>query len=161
MQFLLTDRITELQPGRMIRTIKALSLAEEYLADHFPGFPVMPGVLMIEAMVQAGAWLARATTDFAHSTVVLREVRNVVYGNFVVPGSTLETEVSADEWLPDAVKLRGVGRVGGETAVKGRLTLKMGNRSAAGTTSAEDDAELCRRMRRMFALLGGPTAIRA
>ena len=45
--------------------VKNLSLAEEYLSDHFPGFPVMPGVLMLEALTQAGAWLVRELEDFA------------------------------------------------------------------------------------------------
>jgi 3-hydroxyacyl-[acyl-carrier-protein] dehydratase len=158
MQFVLTDRILELQAGKRIRTVKALSLAEEYLADHFPAYPVMPGVMMFEALVQAGAWLARATTGFAHSVIVLREARSVSYGSAVLPGDRLETEVTADEWLPDAVKLRGVGRVNGETAVKGRLTLKMYNMSGNGAASGSTDAELCRRLRQQFALLGGPAA---
>ena len=60
MRFILVDRISELEAGRRIVAHKALSLAEEYLADHFPKFPVLPGVLMLEAMVQASAWLARS-----------------------------------------------------------------------------------------------------
>ena len=73
MRFTLIDRIVDLSPGEKITAVKNLSLAEEYLADHFPGFPVMPGVLMLEAMTQASAWLIRASEDFAHSTVVLQE----------------------------------------------------------------------------------------
>ncbi len=57
MKFLLVDRIESIQPGQRIVTTKALTLAEEYLADHFPAFPVMPGVLMLEALVQSAAWL--------------------------------------------------------------------------------------------------------
>ena len=57
MRFTLVDRILELQAGQEITAVKNLSLAEEYLADHFPLFPVLPGVLMLEAMTQAGAWL--------------------------------------------------------------------------------------------------------
>ena len=64
MRFHLVDRVLELEPGERIVAIKNLSLAEEYLADHFPGFPVMPGVLMLEAMTQAAAWLVRASEDF-------------------------------------------------------------------------------------------------
>lgn len=60
MRFTLVDKVVELEPGRRIVAIKNLSLAEEYLADHFPGFPVMPGVFMLEAMTQASAWLIRA-----------------------------------------------------------------------------------------------------
>ncbi|MAF57059.1 MAG: hypothetical protein CMK03_03890 [Ponticaulis sp.] len=68
MKFHLVDRIESLEPGRRIVTIKALSLAEEYLADHFPAFPVLPGVMMIEALVQSAAWLVRVEQDFARST---------------------------------------------------------------------------------------------
>ena len=59
MRFLLIDRILDLEPGRNLVAVKNLSMAEEYLADHFPGFPVMPGVLMLEALTQAGrGWSA-------------------------------------------------------------------------------------------------------
>ena len=64
MRFVLIDRIIDLQPGQSLVAIKNLSLAEEYLADHFPGFPVMPGVLMLEALTQAGAWLIRDMENF-------------------------------------------------------------------------------------------------
>ena len=55
MHFTFVDRVLQLQPGVSITTVKCLSLAEEYLADHFPRFPVMPGVLMLQAMTEAGA----------------------------------------------------------------------------------------------------------
>src|SRR5690349_1993879 len=61
MRFTLIDRIVELEPGARIKAIKALSMAEEYLGDHFPKFPVLPGVLMLEALTQAGAWLVRSS----------------------------------------------------------------------------------------------------
>jgi 3-hydroxyacyl-[acyl-carrier-protein] dehydratase len=72
MRFTFVDRVLDLEPGVKITTVKALSLAEEYLADHFPRFPVMPGVLMLEAMTHAGAWLVRVSEDFAHSMVLLK-----------------------------------------------------------------------------------------
>src|SRR5688572_22009899 len=89
MRFSLIDRIIELQPGVRIDTVKSLSLAEEYLADHFPSAPVMPGVLMLEALTQSCAWLVRASEDFAHSVVVLKEARSVKYASFVEPGKML------------------------------------------------------------------------
>ena len=55
MRFTLLDRIIDFEPGDRITAVKSLAMAEEYLADHFPNFPVMPGVLMLEAMTQAGA----------------------------------------------------------------------------------------------------------
>src|SRR5438093_1160855 len=95
MKFILIDRILVLEPPNRIVACKALTLAEEYLADHFPTFPVMPGVLMLEAMVQSAAWLVRATQDFAHSMVVLEEAKNINYKSFVSPGRTLEVSVEA------------------------------------------------------------------
>src|SRR5262249_59147461 len=86
MRFNLVDRILEVQPGRLLRAVKNLTLGEEYLADHFPTFPVMPGVLMLQTLVEAGAWLLRLTTDFGHSVIVLRGARNVKYGTVLEPG---------------------------------------------------------------------------
>src|SRR6516164_11489019 len=85
MRFNLVDRILEVEPGKVIRVAKNLTLGEEYLADHFPTFPVMPGVLMLQALVEAGAWLLRVTDDFRHSVIVLREARHVKYGTFMEP----------------------------------------------------------------------------
>src|SRR5258708_10613141 len=89
MRFHLVDRIVEVKPGRSLKAIKNLTLGEEYLADHFPTFPVMPGVLMLQTLVEAGAWLLRLTDDFKHSVIVLREARNVKYGTFMEPGRRL------------------------------------------------------------------------
>ena len=89
MRFYLTDRVLELKNGKRIVAVKNLSLAEEYLQDHFPSYPVLPGVLMFEAMIQAAAWLQRVTTDFAQSMVVLQEARNVKYGSFFKPGTQI------------------------------------------------------------------------
>ena len=72
MRFHLIDRIDALEPGKSLRAAKFLALGEEYLADHFPRFPVMPGVLMLQAVVEAAAWLWRATTDYQHPVIVLK-----------------------------------------------------------------------------------------
>lgn len=170
MKFCLVDRILELEPGRRIRTVKSLSLAEEYLADHFPTFPVLPGVLMIEALVQSAAWLVRAGKDFGPAAVVLRDARNVVYGNFVTPGSRLEVEIEADAWTDDTVKVRGVGKVrgagaatadaAGETAVRGKLTLRFGDPALGRPVPADVTERLRGQLRRQFELLGGPAALK-
>src|SRR4030081_1331356 len=97
MRFHLVDRILDVQPGRSLQAVKNLTLGEEYLADHFPTFPVMPGVLMLEALVEAGAWLLRLTDDFRHSVIVLREARNVKYGTFMEPGRQMRVTVELVE----------------------------------------------------------------
>jgi 3-hydroxyacyl-[acyl-carrier-protein] dehydratase len=156
MRFTLLDRIVELEPGRRVTAVKALALAEEYLADHFPSFPVMPGVLMLEAMTQAGSWLIRVGEDFAHSIVVLKEARNVKYSNFVAPGQTLTVTaeiVSQDERF---TKLKAQGTVDGEVQLSGRLTLERYNLVDEGLGTAADDDRVRRELRRLFALLFRP-----
>ena len=74
MRFTLIDRIDAHQPGKFLRGCKFLALGEEYLADHFPRFPVMPGVLMLQCLTEAAAWLWRTTSGFQHSVIVLRVV---------------------------------------------------------------------------------------
>ena len=65
MRFTLIDQITLLEPDKKIEAVKNVTLSEEYLQDHFPRFPVLPGVLMLEALTQASAWLIRVSEDFA------------------------------------------------------------------------------------------------
>src|SRR5436305_12023514 len=104
MRFHLIDRILELEPGKRIRMVKNLTLAEEYLADHFPTFPVMPGVLMLQTLVEAGAWLLRLTEDYRHSVIVLRDARNVKYGNFMQPGHSLVVTEDMMDTKPESAE---------------------------------------------------------
>ena len=92
MHFSLVDRIVESSPDHAI-TLKAVSAAEEYLQDHFPTFPVLPGVMMLEAIVQAGALVAAAR--HGEGPWVLGQVRALKYGRFVKPGSVLRVQVTA------------------------------------------------------------------
>jgi 3-hydroxyacyl-[acyl-carrier-protein] dehydratase len=124
MRFNLVDRIVEVEPGRRILASKNLTLAEEYLADHFPTFPVMPGVLMLQTLVEAGAWLLRITEDFKHSVIVLREAKNVKYGSFMEPGRTMVVTAELTEENADLVSFKGKGEVeGGAQTVSARFTL--------------------------------------
>lgn len=127
MRFSLIDRITELKTGDSIQAIKNLSLAEEYLHDHFPGFPIMPGVLMVEAMVQTSAWLLRATNDFEFSTVVLKEAKAVKFNSFVSPGQTLVLTSSLVKQEGPLWTFKASGSVGETNTVSGRIVLQTSN----------------------------------
>jgi len=151
MRFTLIDRIIELEPGSRIKAQKNLSLAEEYLADHFPGFPVMPGVMMLEAMTQAGAWLIRASEDFAHSMVVLKEARNLKYGDFVEPGETLTIEVELKGQDETETKLKARGHVDGRPHVSARLVLERFNLADREPSRAIADGVIVRHLREQFA----------
>jgi 3-hydroxyacyl-[acyl-carrier-protein] dehydratase len=127
MRFSQLDQITELVPGERIVAVKRLSSSEQYLEDHFPRFPVMPGVLMLEAMYQASAWLVRQSEGFAHSAVVLKEARNVKYSGFVKPGQTLVVTAEIVKQEPDVVALKTQGTVNDVVAVTGRLIVERFN----------------------------------
>jgi 3-hydroxyacyl-[acyl-carrier-protein] dehydratase len=158
MRFSLIDRIEYLEPGAKITAVKALSLAEEYLADHFPGFPVMPGVLMLEAMTQAGAWLVRASEDFAHSMVVLKEASGVKYGQFVKPGQTLQVTAEITKQTQRETKLNVQGTVAGKTTVTARLVLERYDLAESQPLHALTDQLVKQQMRDLFGLLYQPRA---
>src|SRR5580704_8713166 len=123
MRFNLVDRIVEVEPGRRISTLKHLTLGEEYLADHFPTFPVMPGVLMLQTLVEAGSWLMRLTHDFDRSVWVLREAKNVKYGTFMPPGQKMTVTVDLVKEENGLAMLKGRGETDGGQTVSAQFTL--------------------------------------
>ncbi|HUY34644.1 MAG TPA: 3-hydroxyacyl-ACP dehydratase FabZ family protein [Pirellulales bacterium] len=156
MRFTLIDRVCLLEPGVRIVAVKNLSLAEEYLADHFPGFPVMPGVLMLEAMTQAAAWLIRVGEDFAHSTVILKEAKNVKYANFVEPGQTLTVTAEITAQQEREVHFKARGEVDGVQMVSARLLLARYNLADDDPRRAETDQVIVQELRKLLALLYRP-----
>jgi 3-hydroxyacyl-[acyl-carrier-protein] dehydratase len=122
-KFILVDQLRAHEPGKRMVMTKNVTMAEEYLADHFPGFPVLPGVMMLEAGVQTAAWLVRLQLNFAHSLVVLKEARGVRYGAFVAPGQTLVVTAEAVEIGTKRSDFKIKGVIGGATAIQARLEL--------------------------------------
>lgn len=121
LRFELIDRVLERTDERLV-AVKLVTAAEEYLGDHFPGFAVLPGVLMLEAMVQAGR---RLVEDRAHgANLIVSEVRNVRYGNMVRPGQALRVEVTLGGREGERFDFKGVGQVDGQVAVQGRFFLE-------------------------------------
>lgn len=158
MRFTLIDRITTLDPGKSITAVKNLALSEEYLADHFPGFPVMPGVLMVEAMVQAGAWFMRHEDDFAFSMVVLKSARAVKFVSFVVPGRTLHVTAELVGSTAGECTFKGSGTVDGESMVSARLTLERFNLADRNPRLAEADEVQRQAARALFRQLWPETS---
>jgi 3-hydroxyacyl-[acyl-carrier-protein] dehydratase len=126
MKFDLLDVIVEQSPDRIV-VIKQVSNAEEYLADHFPRFPVLPGVLMIETMAQAARLML---ADRGDPRLVLGEVRSLKFGTMVRPGESIRVEVTLTDVGEDGTyHCRGAGlvlngREPSETAVGGRFTMR-------------------------------------
>ncbi|MHB8969439.1 MAG: 3-hydroxyacyl-ACP dehydratase FabZ family protein [Pirellulaceae bacterium] len=159
MRFSLIDRITDLREGESVTAVKVLTLAEEYLADHFPRFPVMPGVMMLESMHQACAWLVRKSENFAHAMVVLREVRNVKFSSFVEPGQVLVVKATIVKQDNETTTLKTEATVDGKTAVSAKLVLERYNLADRYPTRAASDAFATRRMREQFDLLYWPAPV--
>ena len=156
MRFSLVDRIDSLEAGKSITAIKNLSLAEEYLADLFPGFPVEPGVLMLESMVQASAWLMRFSDEFQYSTVLLKQARAVRFNSFLQPGQTLNISSVIHRREPRSYVFKATGTVDGNSTVSARLTLEQFNLSEREASLAGTDLKLTKEMQELFALLWKP-----
>ncbi len=153
MQFCLLDQITHLEPGKAITAVKNLSLAEEYLADHFPRAPVMPGVMMLQSLVEAASWMIRAGEDFAHCLVVLREARSVKFANFVDPGKQLQLTAEVVRTETNRYTVKGKGLVDGATALSATLVLWSGSLAQQEPLQAATDRFLCSQLRQQFHLL--------
>ena len=153
MRFTLIDRIVEFEPGVRITAVKNVSLSEEYLQDHFPKFPVLPGVLMLEAMTQACAWLIRLSEDFAHSMVLLTEARNVKYADFVAPGHMLSVTAEITRQDDRLVRCKVRGTVGAEQVVSGRLVLERFNLAETDPDRAATDAHVIRDLRNLLKMI--------
>jgi len=155
MRFQVVDRILEIAPGQRIRMVKNLTLAEEYLADHFPTFPVMPGVLMLQALVEAGAWLLRITDDFRHSVIVLREVRNVKYGTFMQPGKSMTVTVEFVETQEDTATFKGKGECEGASTVSAKYSVARYNLRDRNPDHAGIDERIVQHLRGLHTVLRG------
>ena len=116
MRFQLVDRILDFEPGKRIRLVKNLTLAEEYLADHFPSFPVMPGVLIIEAMAQTAAVLVVHTLgpESQGKLVYFMSVDSARFRRPVVPGDCLHVRVLKQRNRGNVWKFEGRAEVSGQ-----------------------------------------------
>ena len=163
MKFNLVDRIEHLSDERIV-AVKYVSLAEEYLADHFPTFPVLPGVMMLEALTQSAAWLLHRRNNFRCSIAVLKEARNVKYGTFVAPGGALRVDVELNKATDGGATFKatgtvGDGRGGGEAvAVQARIELAYFNLGDKQPALAELDRQLTEHNRRRWAVLQAQSA---
>ena len=158
MRFHLIDRIDRWEAGKSLAATKFLALGEEYLADHFPQFPVMPGVLMLQACVEAAAWLWRATTDYQHPVIVLRELKNVKYGTFMQPGRRMDVTVELTKvGRGEHRDVQGQGRrtTRAKQTVTAIFTLHGYSLADRGPAGAAADAKLVEHWKARWALLTG------
>jgi 3-hydroxyacyl-[acyl-carrier-protein] dehydratase len=129
--FLLVDRVTELVPRERIVAVKQVTINEPFFAGHFPGAPVMPGVLIIEAMAQAGAILAlREFGDRAEKLPLFTKIKEATFRLPVVPGDTLVLEVTALRTGSRVQRMRGEAKVDGRVVADAEIMCVVVNRDA-------------------------------
>ena len=118
--FLLVDRVIELEPNKRIRAIKNVTINEPFFQGHFPGHPVMPGVLVVEAMAQAGGLLTQLsleeTPEKSEKLFYLVKVDNARFSKMVVPGDQLDIEVVLKRTIRNMAMYECVARVDGKVA---------------------------------------------
>jgi 3-hydroxyacyl-[acyl-carrier-protein] dehydratase len=120
--FLLIDEVLELEPGRKVVARKSVRPDEWYLAGHFPGRPVMPGVLIVEAMAQTGAVAVLSEEQNEGKLALFAGIDNVRFKRIVEPGDELELTCELERVRGPIGRGAATARVGGELAARGTLT---------------------------------------
>ncbi|MBU3218765.1 3-hydroxyacyl-ACP dehydratase FabZ [Clostridium algidicarnis] len=123
---LLLDRVEELEPGKRVVAIKNVTINEQFFQGHFPVEPVMPGVLMIEALAQAGAVAILSMEEFKGKIAYFAGINKAKFRKKVVPGDTLKLEVEITKLKGSAGVGKGVAYVEGKKAVEAELMFMIG-----------------------------------
>jgi 3-hydroxyacyl-[acyl-carrier-protein] dehydratase len=137
--FLLIDRVVELERRQRIVAIKNVSINEPFFAGHFPNMPIMPGVLIVEAIAQAGgALLLTEVEDRDEKLMVFTGIERARFRRPVMPGDQLRIEVEVKAWRGTAVRMEGKVFVGEKRVAEATVTCQLVPRSRTQQTSSED-----------------------
>jgi 3-hydroxyacyl-[acyl-carrier-protein] dehydratase len=144
MRYLLIDHITEYRPDELIRGIKNVAMSEDFLEFHFPKNPIMPGVMLLEALVQLSGWLQAVSSDFSSWMLVTKIIKSNFY-SFALPRDQVELEVQrTHDENPDLNLYRGTGTVNGKKKIVAEFE---------GEIIPIDEIEDAEEQRRFFKLL--------
>jgi len=137
MRWIWIDKFVEFESGRRAVAVKNVTTAEEHLHDHFPGFPVMPECLMIEAMAQTAGILVGQASDFQEK-VILAKINKAVFFDYVTPGDSLRIEAKIETISPEAA------------GTSGRITRAVGSGSPTQNSTIGDQDQLIAEIDLMF-----------
>jgi len=137
--FLLIDRVIDLRRRERVVAIKNVTMNEPFFAGHFPGAPVMPGVLIIEAIAQAGgALLLTEVEDRDKKLMFFTGIERAKFRRPVVPGDQLRIEIEVKAWRGNAVRMEGRAFVGDKRAAEATVTCRLVDRSRAASAEVPD-----------------------
>ncbi len=126
---MLVDRVLELEPGQRVVALKNVTINEPFFPGHFPGHPIMPGVLIVEALAQAGGlMLMEELEDPASKVVYFMSLNDVKFRRPVTPGDQLVLEVEMLQSRRNTRKMRGVARVDGQVATEATMMAQIVDR---------------------------------
>ncbi|MGH9516622.1 MAG: 3-hydroxyacyl-ACP dehydratase FabZ [Terriglobales bacterium] len=138
--FLLIDRVIDLVRMKRIVAIKNVTINEPFFAGHFPNMPIMPGVLIVEAVAQAGgALLLTEIPDREHKLMVFTGIEKARFRRPVVPGDQLRIEVEVKAWRGDAVRMQGIAYVEDKKVAEAIVTCRLVDRERGRSAQAEAD----------------------
>ncbi len=126
---LLVDRIVEMEPGKRIVGVKNVTINEPFFQGHFPGHPIMPGVLIVEAMAQTGGILLMGEVDEPETKIVyFMSIDKVKFRRPVVPGDQLRLELEMLQFRGRTCRMRGVGYVDGQPVAEAEMMARIVDR---------------------------------
>lgn len=139
--FLFLDRVTAIT-DHGLTAVKCVTGNEQYFAGHFPGYPVMPGVLQLEALAQASALFVIYTYNLGNRPVYFMSIDKVKFRNQVVPGDVLRIEVELERFGGKVARVRGKGYVGDKLALEAEMVAMIDlGRESGQTTGSESRVE--------------------
>ena len=137
--FLLIDRVIDLTPRERIVAIKNVTINEPFFQGHFPNLPIMPGVLVVEAIAQAGgALLLTEVEDRDQKLMVFTGIERARFRRTIIPGDQVRIEVEVKSWRMNAVRMEGKAFVGDKRVAEATVTCQLIAR--AGTQKTEPEA---------------------
>ena len=140
--FLLIDRVVEIEPKQRIVAIKNVTFNEPHFQGHFPDYPIMPGVLMVEAIAQAGGGLLLTEIpDRANKLMVFTGIDSAKFRKPVVPGDQVRIEVKVLNWRSTAVRMQGTATVEGKVVCEATVMCALVPRAAKKPDAAAQKAE--------------------